>query len=271
MPEEPLTVTLRAAHAGDREAADRAYATLYPELLKIARARLRVHQPNTLLDTEGLVHESFLRFVAADKLGITDRKHFFTYAAKTMRNIVIDFARRRQAERRGGAAERVTLDTHLLGEDLRVTVQPRDEREALDGPAARGRSVGVAIVEHLAHGLGERFRGRRLVALPAVRVRDADAGLVTHELDRSAARRIRDRQAAGHRFDHRARAWIVHLRVQQHVRAANHGWRLALRVPAEEFRQCLFVLEVLAEEGAVLKVQNPAADKEKQRRQRYPE
>ncbi len=115
MPEEPLTVTLRAAHAGDREAANRAYAALYPELLKIARARLRVHQPNTLLDTEGLVHESFLRFVAADKLGIADRKHFFTYAAKTMRNIVIDFARRRQAERHGGAAERVTLDSRLLG------------------------------------------------------------------------------------------------------------------------------------------------------------
>ena len=116
MLDEPLTITLRAAHAGDREAANRAYAALYPELLKIARARLRVHQPNTLLDTEGLVHESFLRFVAADKLGITDRKHFFTYAAKTMRNIVIDFARRRQAERHGGAVERVTLDSRLLGD-----------------------------------------------------------------------------------------------------------------------------------------------------------
>ena len=116
MPDEPLTVTLRAAHAGDREAADRAYAALYPELVKIARARLRVHQSNTLLDTQALVHESFLRFVSADKLGIADRKHFFAYAAKTMRNIVIDFARRRQAERHGGNAERVTLDSRLLGE-----------------------------------------------------------------------------------------------------------------------------------------------------------
>ncbi len=121
MPDEPLTVTLRAAHAGDRAAADRAYAALHPELLKIARARLRVHQPNTLLDTEALVHESFLRFVAADKLGIEDRKHFFAYAAKTMRNIVIDFARRRQAERHGGAAERVTLDSHVLGQGRQET------------------------------------------------------------------------------------------------------------------------------------------------------
>jgi RNA polymerase sigma factor (TIGR02999 family) len=141
MPDEPLTVTLRAAHAGDREAADRAYTALYPELLKIARARLRVHQPNTLLDTEGLVHESFLRFVAADKLGIADRKHFFTYAAKTMRNIVIDFARRRQAERHGGAAERVTLDSRLLGDGAQdasvidVDVALR-ELEALDAALA---------------------------------------------------------------------------------------------------------------------------------------
>ena len=115
MSDESLTVTLRAAHAGDREAADRAYAVLYPELLKIARSRLRMQGHQTLLDTEALVHESFLRFVSADKLGIADRKHFFAYAAKTMRNIVIDFARRRHAGRHGGAAERVTLDTAALG------------------------------------------------------------------------------------------------------------------------------------------------------------
>lgn len=114
---ESLTISLRAAHAGDRDAANRAYVALYPELLKIARARLRTHQANTLLDTEALVHESFMRFVSADKLDIDDRRHFFTYAAKVMRNIVIDFARRRQAERRGGANARVTLKTNLLGND----------------------------------------------------------------------------------------------------------------------------------------------------------
>ena len=113
MPDESLTVSLRAAHAGDRDAANRAYAALYPELLKIARARLRGNQPNTLLDTEALVHESFMRFIEADKLELADRRHFFVYAAKVMRNIVIDFARRRQAARRGGGAARVTLPTSL--------------------------------------------------------------------------------------------------------------------------------------------------------------
>ncbi len=110
---EPLTVTLRAAHAGDRSAADRAYASLYPELLVVARARLRRHQPHTLLDTQALVHESFLRFVRGDKLQIEDRRHFFAYAATMMRHIIIDHVRARQAARRGGGAQRVTLATDM--------------------------------------------------------------------------------------------------------------------------------------------------------------
>lgn len=109
--QEPLTISLRAAHAGDRDAADRVYASMYPELLKIARARLRAHQRHTQLDTQALVHESFLRFIGGQKLEIEDRRHFFTYAAKMMRNIIIDFVRRQQAARRGGDLQRVTLDT----------------------------------------------------------------------------------------------------------------------------------------------------------------
>lgn len=114
-PHEPLTLSLRAAHAGDRQAADRVYAALYPELLKIARSRLRAHQADTLLDTQALVHESFLRFIGGNKLDIEDRHHFFTYAAKMMRNIIIDFARRKQADRRGGDQQQVTLDTGIAG------------------------------------------------------------------------------------------------------------------------------------------------------------
>jgi RNA polymerase sigma factor (TIGR02999 family) len=91
MPEpEALTVLLQQAHAGDPGAADRAYATLYPELLKIARARLRVNQAPTLLDTQALVHESFLRFVGGAPVELQSRKHFYAYAAKAMRHIVID-------------------------------------------------------------------------------------------------------------------------------------------------------------------------------------
>jgi RNA polymerase sigma factor (TIGR02999 family) len=113
-PTLPLTQLLHQAHAGDHGAADRAYQTLYPELLKIARSRLRVHQAPTLLDTQALVHESFLRFVRGAQVDLQSRKHFYAYAAKAMRHIVIDFVRRTQAQRRGGGLQEVTFDTALM-------------------------------------------------------------------------------------------------------------------------------------------------------------
>jgi RNA polymerase sigma factor (TIGR02999 family) len=110
----PLTLLLQQAHAGDGGAADQAYAALYPELLKIAQARLRVHQAPTLLDTQALVHESFLRFVGGSLQVPQSRKHFYAYAAKAMRHIVIDFVRRAQAGKRGAGLQQVTFDTALL-------------------------------------------------------------------------------------------------------------------------------------------------------------
>ena len=118
----PLTLLLQQAHAGDAAAADAAYALLYPELLKIARARLRVHRAPTLLDTQALVHESFLRFVGGAPFTPSSRKHFYAYAAQAMRHIVIDFVRRAQAERRGGALQQVTFDTGVL--DALAAPQP---------------------------------------------------------------------------------------------------------------------------------------------------
>lgn len=113
---EALTLLLQHAHAGDGQAADLAYRQLYPELLKIARARLRVHRASTLLDTEALVHESFLRFVHGGGFQLHSRKHFYAYAAQAMRHIVIDFARRSTAERRGGALQQVTFDTGVVNQ-----------------------------------------------------------------------------------------------------------------------------------------------------------
>lgn len=111
--DEPLTLLLAQARAGDDAALAQAWHRLYPELRRIARARLRAHQAPTLLDTQGLVHESFLRMAQAAPV-LHSRKHFFAYASQAMRHIVVDFVRRREAERRGGALQRVTLDTAAL-------------------------------------------------------------------------------------------------------------------------------------------------------------
>src|SRR5262249_13803028 len=87
--------------------------TLYAEVRQLARARLAAGARPTLLDTHALVHESYLRMQRAGQLELGDREHFLAYAAATMRSIVVDFVRRRSAERRGGDVARVTLDTEV--------------------------------------------------------------------------------------------------------------------------------------------------------------
>lgn len=141
--EASLTLLLHQAQAGDKAAAEQAWRRLYPELRKIARARLRVHQAPTLLDTESLVHESFLRFVGGTPVVLDSRKHFYAYAAKAMRHIVIDFVRRAQAERRGGDLQRVSFDTaalHALPQPDATPVLDLDRAlatlEAVDPPLA---------------------------------------------------------------------------------------------------------------------------------------
>jgi len=136
-----LTELLRAAHGGDREAAERAYRVLYPELCKIARARLRGHQAATLLDTQALVIESYVHLIGVDGSTFDDRRHFYTYAAQVMRRIVIDFARRKQAARHGGDLARVTLNTELPGTEAESATVLDVERtlvalERLDPPIA---------------------------------------------------------------------------------------------------------------------------------------
>jgi len=108
-----LTDLLLRANSGDEAARQQLFASAYDELRLMARARLREGGRNTLLDTTVLVHESFLRFVQAGRLQAGDRGHFFAYAASVMRSVIVDFARRRQAQRRGGDAAHVTLDTDL--------------------------------------------------------------------------------------------------------------------------------------------------------------
>lgn len=109
----PLTQLLQSAAQGDRHALDRVFSALYPDLRRIAHARLRSQGGVAHLATTALVHESFLRLVDSAELQLADRKHFFAYAAKTMRNIIIDFAREQMAERRGGGADVLPLNTVL--------------------------------------------------------------------------------------------------------------------------------------------------------------
>jgi RNA polymerase sigma factor (TIGR02999 family) len=87
------------------------FPALYAELRRLARSRLAAGGRHTLLDTSALVHEAYLRMQREGGVALNDREHFMAYAATTMRSVVIDFVRRRSADRRGGGVAHVTLDT----------------------------------------------------------------------------------------------------------------------------------------------------------------
>lgn len=150
-----ITTLLRAAGSGDREAADRVVALLYDDLRRIAHSRLRHASELTLLDTTALVHESYLRLQRAGQLDFADRKHFLAYAAKVMRTVVVDAVRARQADRRGGSAEHVTLDTRV-GES--VSAQDDDilrVHEALDDLCDLDERLGKVVEMRYFGGLSE--------------------------------------------------------------------------------------------------------------------
>ena len=108
-----ITQLIQRANAGDAGAVDHLFEALYPQLRQLARARLSPHVRDTLLDTTALVHECYLKFVGAERLKPDSRGHFMAYAASAMRSIIVDFARAKRAERRGGDAAHVTLNTAL--------------------------------------------------------------------------------------------------------------------------------------------------------------
>ena len=101
-----LTEWTHRAAAGEPGALDRLFTQLYPELKRIAHARLFVGAAPGLISTTELVHESFMRFTRARHLALADRKHFFTYAATVMRHVIVDLAR--STWPRGVAAARRT-------------------------------------------------------------------------------------------------------------------------------------------------------------------
>jgi RNA polymerase sigma factor (TIGR02999 family) len=109
---DDLTALLQAARTGDPSAAEAVWPLIYPELRRIARARLRGAAAATLA-TEDLLQEGFLRLCQNDS-ALNDRQHFYALASKAMRHIVIDHLRSRQSLRRGAQWEEVGWDTGFV-------------------------------------------------------------------------------------------------------------------------------------------------------------
>jgi RNA polymerase sigma factor (TIGR02999 family) len=109
-----VTLLIERARGGSREALDRIFELLYPELRQIAHRRLSRGARDGLMETTALVNECYLKFIQRESLTPADRSHFLAYSATVMRSIIVDAARLARTERRGGDAQHVVLSTEAL-------------------------------------------------------------------------------------------------------------------------------------------------------------
>ena len=142
IPDNPRTVTglLIAWRKGDQDALERLVPLVHEELHRIARGCMRGERPGHSLQATALVNEAYLRLVGAQRVGWQNRVHFLAVSARLMRRILVDFARSKRYQKRGGGAQRVTLDEALIvqepGQDLialddaLATLAKVDERKA---------------------------------------------------------------------------------------------------------------------------------------------
>jgi RNA polymerase sigma factor (TIGR02999 family) len=112
MGHDPGTVTsiLREAREGRAGAIDRLFPLLYEELYRLARHHLRGQRDDRTLNATALVNEAYLRLIDQTQAQWADRAHFFAYASRAMRTILVDYARRRGTLKRGGHVQHVSFD-----------------------------------------------------------------------------------------------------------------------------------------------------------------
>jgi RNA polymerase sigma factor (TIGR02999 family) len=107
---EGVTAVLVAHREGEPGAFDRLVALVYPELRRIARQQLGRWRRGVSLDTGVLVNEAYLKLIDQRQVDWQDRNHFFAISARAMRQVLVDYARRRTSQKRGGFAPRVSVD-----------------------------------------------------------------------------------------------------------------------------------------------------------------
>lgn len=137
-----ITQWLDAARDGDRSALDRVLGVLYQELHAMARRQLAGQHGQTL-DPTALVHEAYLKLIGGHAAQFDDRAHFFAYAATAMRSVVVDYARQRMAQKRGGDLHRVTD----LPEDIEGGLRMDEDMLGLDAALTRLAAVDARLAQ----------------------------------------------------------------------------------------------------------------------------
>jgi len=121
-----VTQLLKAMRAGDAQAAENLLPLVYAELHRLARSYMRRERPDHTLQATALINEAYLKLVGED-VDWNSREHFIGLAAHVMRRVLVDYARTRNAEQRGGGLKRVEMQ-----DDLAISPEQLDQVEELD-------------------------------------------------------------------------------------------------------------------------------------------
>jgi len=141
---ERVTDVLRRIDLANAEQANELLNLVYHELKALAAQQLRRERADHTLQPTGLVHEAYLKLVDGDRVDFQGRRHFFGIAARAMRQVLVDYARRRDASKRGGAWERITLSDELAAEG-EVTADLLELHEALERLSAQHERLGRLV------------------------------------------------------------------------------------------------------------------------------
>jgi RNA polymerase sigma factor (TIGR02999 family) len=118
-PNSDLTALLQAWSAGDGDARDKLWQVVFPELERLAGAYIRHERPGHTLEPHALINELYMRLIDWDNAQWSNRSHFFGMSARMMRQILVDYARTRARQRRGGDVERIVLDEAVVVSESR--------------------------------------------------------------------------------------------------------------------------------------------------------
>lgn len=157
-----ITALLEAHAAGDPNALDDLFPLVYEELHQIAHRRMQGERSDHTLRTTALVHEAYMELVDLDRVDWQDRQHFFALAARVMRNVLVDYAVRRNAQKRGGGRDRVPLKewdgaTEVVLEDVIAVHQALKQLETVDKRQVRVvecRFFGGLTIDETSNALG---------------------------------------------------------------------------------------------------------------------
>lgn len=162
MDDDDITILLQKHSAGNGNVIDKLIPLVYDEMKKMAHFRLKGERAGHTLDTAALVHEAYLKLVDLDRIDWKNRNQFYGIASRVMRNILVDYAVKRKAQKRGGDRDRVTLrDSDVKAEknllDILSINQALEKLEQIDERQVRVvecRFFGGLTIEETAHALG---------------------------------------------------------------------------------------------------------------------